>query len=229
MLPYNFLFYRALKGSRMFITFEGIEGCGKTTQSRLLEEHLRKTGRSVVHTREPGGCPIADRIRGILLDASNSEMVPLAELLLYAAARAQHVAEVVRPALESGRIVLCDRFTDATLSYQGYGRGLDRETISLLNRLAARELKPDLTVLFDCPVETGLSRARARIEAADGPREERFELESLQFHNRVREGYLALAHAEPGRFVVLPAGGTVEEVAAAVAAEVLPRLEGRTG
>lgn len=194
-----------------FITFEGIEGCGKTTQLRLLKERLEATGAKVTSTREPGGCPIADKMRAILLDADNSAITPLSELLLYAAARAQHVQEVIVPALERGEIVLCDRFTDATIAYQGHGRELDLATIAQLNGLATGGVEPSLTLLIDCPVQVGLSRALARIEATSGAREERFELESVRFHERVRDGYLALAHAAPERFVVIDGSGDVAQ------------------
>jgi dTMP kinase len=206
------------------ITFEGIEGCGKTTQLMLLAEQLRSHGHEVTVTREPGGCAIADRIRTILLDADSSAMTPMAELLLYGAARAQHVVEVITPALAAGHIVLCDRFTDATLSYQGYGRELDLQVIAELNRLAAGNIRPDLTLLVDCPVEIGLERAMRRINATKGAREERFELESLQFHRRVREGYLTLARQEPERFVVIDGSGSIEETFSAILTAVLPRL-----
>ena len=194
-----------------FITFEGVEGCGKTTQLRLLKERLESAGAKATATREPGGCPIADQMRAILLDAGNSAITPLAELLLYAAARAQHVQEVIVPALERDEIVLCDRFTDATVAYQGHGRGLDLAVIEQLNTLATGSLQPALTVLIDCPVETGLSRALARIESTSGAREERFELESVRFHERVRAGYLALAAAFPERFVVVDGSGDVPQ------------------
>ena len=207
-----------------FITFEGIEGCGKTTQLRLLADNLRGRGHRVTVTREPGGCPIADRIRNILLDADNKAMTATTELLLYAAARAQHVAEVIEPALEAGRIVLCDRFTDATIAYQGDGRGLDSAVIAELNRLATGRIRPDLTVLVDCPVEVGLARAMERINSSHGAREERFELESLQFHRRVRDGYLKLVEQERERFIVVDGSGSIEETEAAVAAALLPRL-----
>ena len=194
-----------------FITFEGIEGCGKTTQLRLLKERLQASGEQVTATREPGGCPIADQMRAILLDAGNCAITPLSELLLYAAARAQHVQEIIVPALARGEIVLCDRFTDATVSYQGHGRGLDLDTISQLNRLATGGVEPKLTLLIDCPVEIGLGRALARIEAGSGAREERFELESRRFHERVRQGYLGLAAAFPERFVVIDGSGDVAQ------------------
>jgi dTMP kinase len=207
-----------------FITFEGIEGCGKSTQVRRAAERLTTAGHEVVVTREPGGCPIADAIRAILLDARNNAMVPMAELLLYAAARAQHVAEVIEPALNAGKIVLCDRFTDSTLSYQGFGRRLDRELISHLNTLAAGTIRPNLTVLLDCPVETGLARAMARINATSATREERFEQESFPFHQRIRDGFLSLAAAESGRFVVLDGNRSMEETEALVAEAILSRL-----
>ena len=193
----------------MLITFEGVEGCGKTTQLRLLKERLEAAGEPVTATREPGGCPIADKMRAILLDAQNSAITPLSELLLYAAARAQHVSEVIVPALERGETVLCDRFTDATLAYQGHGRGLDPATIDQLNRLASGGLEPKLTLLIDCPVQVGLSRALARIESTSGAREERFELEAVRFHERVCEGYLSLAAASPERFLVIDGSGDV--------------------
>ena len=207
-----------------FITFEGIEGCGKTTQIRRLAERLAAAGHRTLLTREPGGCPIADKIRTILLDADNRGMVPLTELLLYAAARAQHVAEVIAPALQSGSVVLCDRFTDATLAYQSSGRGIDRATIDALNSLACQSLRPDLTVLMDCDVTVGLGRAKSRIDAASGPREERFELEAAAFHQRVRDGYLGLAAAEPERFVTIDASGSIDAIAATIAGQIMGRI-----
>jgi len=208
-----------------FITFEGIEGCGKTTQVRLLAQRLESMGCRVLVTREPGGCPISDQIRSILLDADNRAMRPLTELLLYAAARAQHVAEVIQPALESGCVVLCDRFSDATIAYQSFGRGIERTTIDLLNTLARQSLAPDLTILIDCEAGVGLGRARQRIEATAGPREERFELESLEFHRRVRDGYLSLAQQEPGRFFTIDGSGTIDGIAALIGEQVCRRLK----
>lgn len=208
----------------LFITFEGVEGCGKTTQLRLLRERLEESGAKVTATREPGGCPIADQMRAILLDAGNSAITPLAELLLYAAARAQHVSEVVVPALKRGEIVLCDRFTDATLAYQGHGRGLDLATIDRLNRLATDGVEPGLTLLIDCPAAVGLSRARARIEQLSGAREERFELESIRFHERVREGYLGLAAASPERFLVIDGSGDVASTRVLLLAALAARI-----
>ncbi len=208
-----------------FITFEGIEGSGKTTQIKLLASHLEVLGYQVVMTREPGGCPISDKIRSILLDADNHSMRPLTELFLYAAARAQHVAEVIKPALESGCIVLCDRFTDATIAYQSFGRGIEPGTIQTLNILACQSVRPDLTVLIDCDPDIGLMRARQRIEAASGPREERFELEALEFHRRVRDGYLGMAMQEPQRFLKIEGSGTIDEIFAVIAEQVQLRLK----
>ena len=190
----------------MFITFEGIEGSGKTTQLRRLAARLPEA----VITKEPGGTPLADEIRGILLDA-RSRLDPLAELFLFAASRRQNVVEVIRPALDDGRVVLCDRFTDATLAYQGFGRLLDLDRLRMLNDWATSSLQPDLTVLFDLPEEVGLDRARSRnVETTKN--EGRFEAEDLRFHRRVREGYLALATAEPGRYVVVDANGPENDV-----------------
>lgn len=195
----------------MFITLEGIEGSGKSTQLQRLAFLLP----AAIVTKEPGGTPTADRIRAILLD-SGTTLDPVAELLLFAASRRQHVVEVIRPALERGAVVMCDRFTDATLAYQGFGRLLDLDRLRTLNRWATDSLQPDLTLLFDLSEEEGLRRARSRNETAVHD-EGRFEAEDLRFHRRVREGYLALAAAEPARFAVIDANGSVEEVAARTA------------
>jgi dTMP kinase len=188
---------------RMFITFEGIDGCGKTTQLRRLAQRFQDP----VITKEPGGTATADRIRAILLDAS-SRLDPLAEVFLFAASRHQHVVEVIKPALDAGQVVLCDRYTDATLAYQGFGRLLDLDRLRALNDWATGSLRPDKTLLFDLDEETGLRRARGR-----GGDELRFEAEDLRFYRRVREGYLALAASEPKRFVVIDGSGTIDEVA----------------
>lgn len=208
----------------LFITLEGIEGSGKTTQLRTLAERLRQRGMRVRTTREPGGCPIADAVRDILLHPANSALVPRAELLLYAAARAQHVDEVILPALKGGETVLCDRFTDATVAYQGHGRGLDMPLIAELNTLAAGDLVADLTLLLDMPAEDGLRRARRRGATTQGNREDRFEQESLEFHRRIREGYLAIARREP-RVRIVDARGSEAEVAARIDAAVNAFLE----
>ena len=195
----------------MFITFEGPEGSGKSTQIQRVGAWFREQGRNCVITKEPGGTPISDRIRAILLDSAATGMDAMTELLLYAASRRQHVVEVIRPALQRGEIVLCDRYTDATLAYQGYGRRLDLDKLQTLNAWATDGVKPDLTLLFDIDEETGLARAHAR-NAGMAVDEGRFELEDLRFHRRVREGYLALLAAEPTRFVKIDAAGTIDEV-----------------
>ncbi|HVT03078.1 MAG TPA: dTMP kinase [Thermoanaerobaculia bacterium] len=195
-----------------FLTVEGIEGCGKTTQLQKLALHLRGAGRHCVTTREPGGTPLADRIRAILLDPQEDGMDPVAELFLYAASRRQHVVEVVKPALEAGAIVLSDRFTDATLAYQGFGRLLNLDRLRQVNDIATDGLRPDLTLLFDLPEAAGLQRARSRNAASDLEKESRLEGEDLRFHRRVREGYLSLAESEPDRFVVIDSADGIEGV-----------------
>lgn len=185
-----------------FITFEGIEGCGKTTQIRHLAAYLEGKRLPFLLTREPGGTAIGDRIRQILLSSENSRMEPVTEFFLYVAARAQHIAQVVLPALKDGKTVLCDRFTDATVAYQGYGRGLNRQWVEEIHDRFLNGLKPYRTFLLDLPVEEGLRRAWKRMEN-QAAKEDRFEKEDLAFHRRVREGYLLLARQEPNRIVVL--------------------------
>lgn len=177
-----------------------------------------------VLTREPGGCPIADKIRTILLDADNRALSPMSELLLYAAARAQHVTEIIAPSLEDGKIVLCDRFCDATIAYQSFGRGIDRAVITDLNEHACQGVTPDLTVLVDCDPSIGLERARRRIEATSGPREERFELEALAFHQRVRAGYRQIAAGEADRFLIINGAGSIEEIFTTISTQILKRI-----
>jgi dTMP kinase len=201
-----------------FITFEGIDGCGKTTQFHMLANWLREQGREVVETVEPGGTGIGQQIRKILLNPENYDLKPRTELLLYFASRAQNVDQVIRPALEAGRIVLCDRFTDSTLVYQGCGRGLDTGAVLELDRIACQGLKPDATLLIDIDLETSLARARRRNERTEragrtGPAESRIDDESVAFHERVRQGYLALAAAEPARFHVVDGRAGLGEVA----------------
>jgi dTMP kinase len=195
-----------------FITFEGIEGSGKSTQISRLLTHLTATGIPATLTREPGGTPIGDQVRRILLDPANRLLDPTAELLLYAASRAQHLREVILPAIAAGRTVLCDRFSDATLAYQGYGRELSVSIIRELDRIVTQGLKPRLTVLLDLPAETGLGRARGRNTVQGLHAEARFENEDLAFHRRVRDGYLRLAQEEPGRFRVVNAARTPDEI-----------------
>jgi dTMP kinase len=198
---------------RRFITFEGVEGCGKTTQVRLAEAWLRERGLSVLATAEPGGTPLGRKIREILLNRGSFAISAEAELLLFAAARAQHVRETILPALEEGKWVLCDRFGDATLAYQGFGRGLDAGFIRTMNAFSARELNPDLTLLFDLPVETGLHRAEQRAAGVSpDAAEDRFEQEERAFHGRIRNGYLSLAADEPERFRIIDAASDVETI-----------------
>jgi dTMP kinase len=196
----------------LFISFEGIEGSGKTTQIALLADYLSVRGRSARLTREPGGTPIGDQVRKILLDPANAALDPKAELLLYAAGRAQHLAELILPALEAATIVLCDRFSDATLAYQGYGRGLDPDLIGKLDRIVTDGMRPDLTILLDIDAAAGLARARGRNSRNGLEAEARFENERLSFHERVRRGYLELAKREPGRFRVVDASQQPEEI-----------------
>jgi dTMP kinase len=195
----------------MFITFEGPEGSGKSTQIQRLAVFLRESGRECVVTKEPGGTPIADRIRAILLDSASAEMDSWAEVLLYSASRRQHVVEMIRPALERRELVLCDRYTDATIAYQGYGRLIDLDRLELLNAWATGGVMPDLTLLYDIDEETGLARAHRRNATMDVD-EGRFEAEDLRFHRRVREGYLTMAQAAPSRFAIVDAHGTIDEV-----------------
>ncbi|MDQ2900570.1 MAG: dTMP kinase [Acidobacteriota bacterium] len=205
----------------IFITFEGIDGCGKTTQLRLLGEKLRHHGSEVVETIEPGGTAIGQQIRRILLDSANGDLKPTSELLLYFASRAQNVEEVIRPALESGRFVLCDRFTDSTLVYQGCGRGLPAETVLTLDHIACAGLLPDRTVLIDVDLETSLSRARRRNQI-DASVETRIDEESFDFHKRVRDGYLALAERERARFLVIDGRAKIGMVAERVWEAIQP-------
>ncbi len=209
------------------ITFEGIEGCGKTTQIRMAGEHLGRRRISFISTAEPGGSALGNRIREILLNRAPYEISPEAELFLFLAARAQHVRETIIPALENNRLVLCDRFSDATLAYQGFGRGLDIEFIRRMNRCAARSLMPALTILFDLPAEEGLKRARQRIalNGKDARAEDRFEQEAVEFHEKIRAGYLRLAHEEPERFRIIDA----REDIAAIHRKVCSLLDAVTG
>jgi dTMP kinase len=182
----------------VFITFEGMDGSGKTTQMHRLAARLRAQGRTVLETAEPGGTPIGQKIRRILLDSANQELSPAAELLLYFASRAQNVDEWIRPALERGEVVLADRFTDSSLVYQGRGRGLGEEAVMALDRIACRGLQPALTILVEIDPETSLARARAR-NAAEPHCETRMDDQSLEFHQAVYRGYRALAESQPDR------------------------------
>jgi dTMP kinase len=197
-----------------FITFEGGDGTGKTTQLKALESHLTARGKSCIITREPGATSLGHLIRRVLLEVGDQPLAAPTELFLYLADRAQHIQEVIRPAIERGTIVLCDRHTDSTLAYQGYGRGIDLDLLRRLNAMANQGITPDLTLLFDCPVEMGLARTnRRQSESAGGEtREDRFEREKKEFHERVRAGFLELARAEPKRFSIIDASRPAAEV-----------------
>lgn len=208
-----------------FVTFEGIEGSGKSTQIRLLFEYLRGRDVAVQVTREPGGTLIGEKVRGILLDPATRGLIPRAELFLYAAARLQHIEEVIQPALDEGRVVLCDRFADATLAYQGHGREIPLNEVKVVNSLVTVDLKPDLTILLDLPVEVGLERARDRNLADAASAASRFEQEDLAFHQRVREGYLSIAASDRNRVKIIPADQPVEKVAKQVQAVVARALK----
>lgn len=195
----------------MFITFEGPEGSGKTTQIQALFDYLRDQGHDVVLTREPGGTAIGDQTRRILLDPENREMLPETEILLFSASRAQLVGQVVRPALDRGAIVICDRFADSTMAYQGYGHGLDLEALRTITQFATGGLTPDLTVFLDIDVEVGLRRKRAAGQA-DSEAWNRLDQKAVAFHHRVRQGYLALAAAEPDRWLVVDAARSREAI-----------------
>jgi dTMP kinase len=194
------------------ITFEGIDGCGNRTQMRLLGQYLTERGVAVVSTREPGGTELGRKIRSALLDGGAGSVEPLAELLLYAADRAQHVRRVILPALSLGQVVLSDRFYDATTVYQGYARGFDLELVNQLNELATGGLQPDLTLLFDLDVETGLKRTMRRGDGTGvtASRPDRLDQEPVEFHERVRQAYLDIAAREPQRFRIIPSTGPVE-------------------
>ena len=190
----------------IFISIEGIEGTGKSTQAKLLHHWFNEKGRPAILTEEPGGTKIGKEIRELLLSLENRDMAPITELLLYNASRAQHIHEVIMPAIESGNIVITDRFSDSTFAYQGYGRGLDIDMILSLDRIATVGLRPYLTILLDLDVEAGLQRNRG-INKKD-----RLELEDIEFHTRVRKGFLALAEQEPSRIKLIHATGTIPEV-----------------
>jgi dTMP kinase len=209
----------------LFITFEGIEGCGKTTQVDILIKYLDERNVSYIKTFEPGGTDIGKGIRQILLDSKNTHLAPLAELILYAADRAQHVSEKLIPALDSGKWVICDRFFDATIAYQGYGRGMDMELIGLLNSKAACGLCPALTILLDCPEDIGLTRAITRNKEQDLEAQGRFEKEKLAFHRKVREGYLALADKHKDRFRIIDASRPVASISQDIHDLITPYID----
>jgi dTMP kinase len=201
----------------MFITLEGIEGSGKTTQLPKLRDYLVSCGVDCIVTREPGGTAAGRKIRAILLDPESRGLSPKAELLLYFADRADHVAQVILPALAAGKAVICDRYVDATIVYQGIARGLGADLVDSLHRLLLDNLKPDLTLLFDLPAETSLRRALGALQRGDrSASESRFEKEARAFHERVRAGYLDLSRREPNRYRVIDAAANPEQVTRAM-------------
>lgn len=200
-----------------FITFEGIEGCGKTTQAELLYQWLLDSGREVVLTREPGGTPIAEEVRRLILKSGGEYFPPFSELCLYLAARGFHVENLIKPSLDKGMWVICDRFVDSTVAYQGYGRGIDVHLIEKLNEEVTGGVKPELTFLIDVPVEVGLSRIRNRTQ-------DRLESERINFHERVRNGFLEIARANPQRVVVVNGTGSAKEVFKTVLKTLLEKL-----
>ena len=202
-----------------FITFEGPEGCGKSTQLRLLASWLLARGVEPIVTREPGGTRIGEQVRALLHNPDHTEMTAETEILLYSAARAQHVAQVIRPALEAGKIVLCDRFYDSTFAYQGHGRGLSMEALRQITTFATRGLVPDLSLYLDVPPEVGLRRRET-----GGEEMNRLDRETLAFHQRVREGYLALLKEEPSRWRTIDATGSIDEVQTAVRSVVMETI-----
>jgi dTMP kinase len=209
----------------MFVTFEGPEGCGKTTQMHHLAAYLREQGHDVLTTREPGGTAIGDRVRAILLDPGHIEMLPPTEFLLFSAARAQHVGEVIRPHLAQGGIVLCDRYADSSLAYQGYGHRLDLDALLTITGFATGELLPDLTLYLDVPVDVGLRRKAG----GSGDAWNRMEQKEVEYHERVRAGYLAMSIEEPERWVLVDAVRELDAVKADISRLVSERLGLRGG
>jgi dTMP kinase len=205
-----------------FISLEGVEGSGKTTQAAILADTLRSRGKRVMVTREPGGTSAGKLIRAIFLDSRISLQLN-AELLLVLADRAQHVREKLRPALENGQIVISDRYSDSTIAYQAYGRGIDVKLIEELNRFASEGLTPDLTLLLDCPPELGLARTQARAQSA-ARAHDRFEAEDVEFHRRVRNGFCRIARNEPSRVLLVDSTQAPRDVSAAISRLVLERL-----
>jgi dTMP kinase len=210
-----------------FITLEGPDGSGKSTQARMLAERLRREGHAVLESVEPGGTRIGQQIRRILLDPQYSELRPTAELLLMFAARAQNVEESILPALDRGEIVVSDRFTDSSIAYQGAGRGLGWDTVLAVDRIACRGLKPDLTLCIDIDTETGLARARSRNRSATAKSESRLDEQAVEFHQKAREAYLELARREPERFKLIDGSGAPDAVAEKVWNEVTKLVAGR--
>lgn len=200
-----------MRSKGIFITLEGPDGCGKTTHAGKIAQYLKRMGFSVVRTREPGGTPVAEKIRRILLKVDN-RMSSEAELLLYEASRADHVTNLIRPALKKGKIVICERFCDATLAYQGYGRGLHKRDIKNLNKYCTGSLKPDLTILLDLPVSVGLQRVINAGTSGKPADMDRLEQEHISFHRRVRRGYLKIAAQEPRRVKIISSAQSISRV-----------------
>ena len=207
--------FHPMPAKGLFITFEGPDGSGKSTQARLLAEHLRREGYDVLETAEPGGTPIGQQIRAILLDSANKELTPVTELLLMFACRAQNVEQWILPALAEGKIVISDRFTDSSIAYQGAGRGLGWQTVLEIDRIACKGLVPDLTFCIDIDTEAGLARAYSR------KRVDRLDDQAIEFHRRVRDAYHELARREPGRVRLIDGSASEEEVASQVWTELL--------
>ena len=211
-----------LPGKGFFLSLEGIDGCGKTTQVRLLAERLSRDGLEPLMAREPGGTQVGDLVRSVLLEAQQLKMQPLTELLLFFASRAENAQQVIRPALRDGRIVVCDRFTDASVAYQGHGRGLGGKMVKRLKTLVLGDLEPDLTIWLDVPVGTALARASARSEGQD-----RMESQGPEFFRRVRGGYAKIAADNPSRVLRIDASGTAKHVADRVYKAVAAALNAR--
>lgn len=210
----------------LFITLEGIDGCGKSTQREMLAEQLKRRGFEIVVTREPGGTEIGEGIRQLLVSDASVHIAPTTELLLYVAARAQHVAELIRPSVDAGRIVISDRYTDSTVAFQGYGRGLDLDVIESLNRFATGDLKPDLTIVFDLDPNTARSRSVSRpVGGLLGA----FDEQHADFHQRMRAGYLKLAKNDPSRIHVVDASGSADETHGQVMSVVLKKIQEAVG
>ncbi|MGM0507919.1 MAG: dTMP kinase [Fusobacteriota bacterium] len=206
----------------LFITFEGVEGSGKSTQIKILENNLKKRGFKVEKTREPGGTNISEKIREILLDSENSDMDYMTELLLYYASRAQHIAGKILPNKKEGKIILCDRFTDSTLAYQGYGRGLDKNVINELTTLVVGENKPDITILIDINPEISLKRAKALSLDKTG---DRLEKEKIDFHKRVWKGYRNIAKKDEKRFIIINGDQSIEDISRDILKEIEKKLK----
>lgn len=217
-----------MRGKGFFLTFEGVDGCGKSTQAMLLKEYLEREGMDVMLTREPGGTPVGERLRELVLDIREKGLTFRTEVFLYAASRAQHMAEVIAPNLEQGKIVICDRFTDSTIAYQGFGCGLDIEALKVINEFASCGIEPDLTILIDIPVETALQRIGKPQGGLGKDGVDRIEERGASFYSRVREGYLFLAQQYPERIRLLEEQGrSIEDMHSAVKDLVMPKLSGK--